>query len=132
MVLLFHSEWDRIAKQFSQLDLTNLGVYIAIVSVMHVGVCRIRLRLPENLSLKGKRQVLKSIISRVGNKFNVAVAEVDDQDLWQLATLGISCVSNNKRHTNEVLSKVVNFITDSRFEIEVLDYEIEILPVFNA
>ena len=97
---------------------------------MHVGMCRIKVRLPENLSLKGKRQVLKSIISRVGSKFNVSVAEVDDNDLWQLATLGISCVSNDKRHANEVLSKVVNFITESRFEIEILDYDIEILSVF--
>ena len=95
---------------------------------MHVGVCRIRFRLPENLSLKGKRRVLKSITTRVGNKFNVSVAEVDDQDLWQLATLGISCVSNDKRHANQVLSRVVDFITDSRFEVEMLDYEIEILP----
>ena len=99
---------------------------------MNVGVCRIGFRLPENLSLKGKRRVLKSITTRVGNKFNVSVAEVDDQDLWQLATLGISCVSNSKRHANEVLSKVVDFITDSRFEVEILDYEIEILPVLNG
>ncbi len=96
---------------------------------MHVGVCRIKVRLPENLSLKGKRQVLKSIISRVGSKFNVSVAEVDDNDLWQLATIGISCVSNDKRHANEVLSKVVNFITESRFEIEILDCEIEFFPL---
>ena len=72
---------------------------------------------------------MKSITTRVGNQFNVSVAEVDDHDLWQLATLGICCVSNNKRYTNEVLSKVVNFITGSRFEVEILDYEIEILPV---
>ena len=96
---------------------------------MNVGVCKVRLRLPENLSLKGKRQVLKSITTRVRNKFNVSVAEVDDQDLWQLATLGICCVSNNNRHTNEVLSKVVDFIVGGRFEVEVVDYEIEILPV---
>ena len=96
---------------------------------MNVGVCRISLRLPENLSLKGKRQVVKSIIARVRNKFNVSIAEVDDHDLWQLATLGVCCVSNNKRYTNEVLSKVVDFIANSRFEIEMLDYEIEILPV---
>jgi len=96
---------------------------------MNVGVCRVRLRLPGNLSLKGKRQVLKSITTRVGSKFNVSVAEIDDHDLWQLATLGICCVSNNKRHTNEVLSKVVDFIVGGRFEIEVVDYEIEILPV---
>ncbi|TET17024.1 MAG: DUF503 domain-containing protein [Dehalococcoidia bacterium] len=96
---------------------------------MNVGVCKIGLRLPENLSLKGKRRVLKSITTRVGSQFNVSVAEVDDQDLWQLATLGICCVSNNKRYTNEVLSKVVDFIAGSRFEVEILNYEIEILPV---
>ncbi|HEX9976532.1 MAG TPA: DUF503 domain-containing protein [Dehalococcoidales bacterium] len=98
---------------------------------MHVGVCRIRLRLPENLSLKGKRQVIKSITARVENKFNVSVAEVDDNDSWQLATLGIACVSNDKRHTNEVLSRVVAFVNGGRFEVEVLDYAIEILPVFS-
>ena len=96
---------------------------------MNVGMCRVRLRLPENLSLKGKRRVLKSITTRVRSKFNVAVAEVDDQDLWQLATLGICCVSNDKRHANEVLSKVADFIINSRFEVEILDYEIEVLSV---
>ena len=96
---------------------------------MNVGTCKVRLRLPENLSLKGKRQIVKSIIARVGNKFNVSVAEVDDNDLWQVATLGICYVSNNKRHTDEVLSKVVDFIINGRFEIEILNYEIEILPV---
>ncbi len=96
---------------------------------MHVGICQVRVRLPENLSLKGKRQVLKSVTSRVRSKFNVAVAEVDDGDLWQLSTLGICCVSNSQRHANEVLSRVVDFITDSHFEMEILDYGIEILPV---
>jgi len=96
---------------------------------MNVGVCRIELRLAENLSLKGKRRVLKSITTRVSNKFNVSVAEVGDQNLWQLATLGICCVSNNSRYTNEVLSKVVDFVVNSRFEVEILNYEIEILPV---
>ncbi|MBA7629870.1 hypothetical protein ES703_37377 [subsurface metagenome] len=96
---------------------------------MNVGVCKISLRLPENQSLKGKRRVLKSITTRVGNQFNVSIAEVDHQDLWQLATLGICCVSNNKRYTNEVLSKVVDFIAGSRFDVEILNHEIEILSV---
>lgn len=96
---------------------------------MNVGICKIKLRLPGNTSLKGKRQVLKPITTRVRNKFNVAVAEIDDNNLWQVATLGICCVSNDRRHTNEVLSKVVDFIVASRFEIEILNYEIEILPV---
>ena len=97
---------------------------------MNVGVCKINLRLPENSSLKGKRQVLKSITTRVRNKFNVSVAEVDNHDRWQLATIGICCVSNDNRYTNEVLSKVVDFVINSRFEVEILDYEIEILPIW--
>ena len=96
---------------------------------MNVGVCRIRLHLPENLSLKGKRRVLKSITTQLGSRFNVSVAEVDDQALWQVATLGICCISNNKRYTNGVLSKVLDYVTNGRFEIELLDYEIEILSV---
>jgi uncharacterized protein YlxP (DUF503 family) len=102
-------------------------VLLAAVAIMNVGVCRISLRLPENLSLKGKRRVLKSITTQLRNKFNVCVAEVSDQELWQLATLGVCCLSNDKRYTNEVLSKVVNFIDNGRFDIEMLDYKIEIL-----
>jgi len=96
---------------------------------MNVGVCKINLRLPENSSLKGKRQVLKSITTRVRNKFNVSVAEIDNHDRWQLATIGICCVSNDNRYTNEVLSKVVDFVINGHFEVEILDYEIEILPI---
>ena len=96
---------------------------------MNVGVCKINLRLPDNLSLKGKRQVLKSITARVRNKFNVAVAEVDNHDRWQLATIGVCLISNDSRYTNEVLSKVVDFVINTRFEVEILDYGIEILPI---
>jgi uncharacterized protein YlxP (DUF503 family) len=96
---------------------------------MNVGVCKISLRIPENASLKGKRQVLKSITSRVRNKFNVAVAEVDDNDVWQVATIGICCVSNNGRHANQVLSRVVEFVVNGRFDVEILDYGIEIIGV---
>ncbi len=95
---------------------------------MHIGVCQIKLRLPENLSLKGKRRVLKSITTRVRSKFNVAIAEVDDNDRWQLAAIGVCCVSNDVRQTNEVLSRVVGFVSEGRFDIEILDHEIEILP----
>ncbi|MFQ5987925.1 MAG: DUF503 domain-containing protein [Dehalococcoidia bacterium] len=94
---------------------------------MNIGVCKVRLRLPENESLKGKRQVLKSITERVKNRYNVSIAEVGDQELWQLVTLGITCVSTSAQHANQVLSKVVDFIEKSRFDVELLDYEIEIL-----
>lgn len=97
---------------------------------MHIGVCSIRFRLPENGSLKDKRQVVRSITSRVKNRFNVSIAEVADLDSHRTATLGFSCVSNDPRHANEILSKVADFIDDGRFGIEVIDYRIELLPVF--
>jgi len=97
---------------------------------MHIGVCMLKFRLPENGSLKGKRQVLKSITERVKNRYNVSIAEVDDNDSWQLISLGITCVSNSASHANEVLSKVVNFIQNSKFDVELLDYEIEIIHAF--
>jgi uncharacterized protein YlxP (DUF503 family) len=96
---------------------------------VNVGVCKVKLRLPDNLSLKGKRQVVKSVTARLKNKFNVSVAEVEDNDLWQLATIGICFVSNDKRFTNEVLSKAVEFVVNSQGDFEMLDYEIEILAV---
>ncbi len=96
---------------------------------MNVGALRVKLCLPENGSLKGKRKVVKSICGRVENKFNVSIAEIDDLDHWKLATLGVVCVSNDGRHANEILSRVMNFIEASRGDAELLDYEIEILNV---
>jgi len=96
---------------------------------MNGGVCRVKLRFPENQSLKGKRQVLNSIITRLRNKYNVSVAEVADNDLWQVATLGIAVVSNDERFSNEALSRIINSINAGRFDVEILDYEIELLPV---
>jgi uncharacterized protein YlxP (DUF503 family) len=96
---------------------------------MNIGVGKLSLRIPENMDLKGKRQVLKSITGRIRHRFDVAVAEVDDNDTWQRATIGFCCISNNKRYSNQVLSKVVAFIENGHFDIEILDYEIEIIDV---
>lgn len=95
---------------------------------MNVGVCRIELHLPENESLKGKRQVVKSVIARLQNRYNVSVAEIDNQELWQIATLGIACVSNHRRHADETLSSVVKFIVQSYPNLEIVNSEIEIYP----
>ena len=94
---------------------------------MKIGACRVTLRLPENDSLKGKRQVVKSLAARLRNKYNVSVAEVDDNDRWQIVSLGITCVANSERHVNQVLSSAVDFVGRSRLDAELLDYEIEIL-----
>ena len=92
-----------------------------------IGVCRVKLRLPENHSLKGKRQVLKSLIARLHNRFNVSAAEIGDQDSWQIASLGIACVSNDERHADQVLARVVSFIRSERLDAELLDYETEVV-----
>ena len=94
---------------------------------MNVGVCRIDLEFPASHSLKDKRKVLRSIVARVQSRFNVAIAEVDGNDSWQVATLGITCVSNDPRHANEMLSKVVNFIQGCREEAVMADYQVEML-----
>lgn len=91
---------------------------------MIVGVCTIELRLPETRSLKGKRQILKSITTRVKNNFNVAIAEVDYQDKWQRALLGVAVVSTAHDHANGILSKVINFV-ESMCLAEILDCHIE-------
>jgi uncharacterized protein YlxP (DUF503 family) len=96
---------------------------------MMVGVCRVTLRLPENASLKGKRQVVKSLTARIRNRYNVSIAEIDNLDSWQIASLGISCVSNSNNHVNEMLTKVIGFIRGSRLDAEVLDWEVELLQV---
>ena len=94
---------------------------------MTVGLCRIWLRLPENHSLKGKRQVIKSLAARLHNKFKVAVAEVDDHDRWQIVSLGISCVTTSDRHADEVMASVVAFIRAQRLDAELLDYRTEVI-----
>jgi uncharacterized protein YlxP (DUF503 family) len=63
----------------------------------------------------------------VRSKFNVAIAEVEDNDLWQRLTLGICCVSNDLRHANEILSKVERFIEEAGGDVEILDYEVEMV-----
>ena len=94
---------------------------------MHIGVCRLYLYLPAVQSLKAKRQVARSLTDRIRNQFNVSVAEVEDNDLWQRLTLGVSCVSNDSGHANGVLSRVVSFVESVRGELEVLDYDTEII-----
>ena len=93
---------------------------------MNVGVCRLSLRLHGVRSLKEKRRISRSLIALVGNKFNVAIAEVDDNDLWQKLTLGVCCVSNSAAHADETLQRVSSFIERQRAEAEVIEYEVEV------
>jgi len=77
---------------------------------MVVGLCTVELFISESQSLKDKRQVLHSLKDRLRGKFNLSVAEVDGQDLWQKAVLGMACVANDGGHVNQVLEQVLNVI----------------------
>ena len=94
---------------------------------MHIGACRLVFQLPENHSLKGKRQAVRSLKDRVSHRFNVSIAETEDNGEWQRAVLGIACVSNDPRHANEVLSQVVGYIERNSGDLQLLDYTIEVL-----
>jgi uncharacterized protein YlxP (DUF503 family) len=96
---------------------------------MVVGVLQLWLSLPASESLKDKRQVVRSVLARARNQFNVASAEVDSLDQRQLATLGFSCVSNDSRHAEQILQKVLAFVENTRLEAEVTDYSLEIISV---
>ncbi|MEO0250604.1 MAG: DUF503 domain-containing protein [candidate division WOR-3 bacterium] len=93
---------------------------------MVIGTCQVDLLIVDNRSLKGKRKVLKSIKDRLRSRFNVSVAEIDHQEEWQRATLGIVCVSNDARLVDSVLNKVVNLI-DSSPDATLIDFQIDIL-----
>jgi uncharacterized protein YlxP (DUF503 family) len=94
---------------------------------MHIALCTIELRLPGNGSLKGKRSVIKSIVTRIGREYNVSIAEVDAQDLWQQAVLGVACVSSSNSYAHRQLERVVQWIETRRPDVVLLDYRIEFL-----
>lgn len=94
---------------------------------MVVGTLRINLYLPENYSLKDKRQDVKSLLARTINQFHVSAAEVGELEQWDRAVIGIAYVSNSARHANEVLSKVVNFVESNLPEGHMEDYFIEVV-----
>lgn len=93
---------------------------------MVIGVCKLDLRLPENHSLKEKRHVLRKLVDRVRTRFNVAISEVGDNDLWQRAQMGFCTVGNDRRHINSSLDKVIYFIEQMNL-VEMVHTEIEII-----
>lgn len=93
---------------------------------MIIGTGKIYLYVNWVHSLKEKRMIVKSTIAKVKNKFNVSVAEVENQDLHQSIVIGIACVSNDSKHANSVIQNVLDFIEDNT-EAIVEKVEMEIL-----
>ena len=115
------------AGEFPETRNTSLKQNLVWGISLHIGVCHLSLLLPGVQSLKGKRQISRSLTSRIRNQFNVAVSEISDQDLWQRLTLGVCCISNEPNHANQVLSSVVSFVQTERRDLELLDYGTEII-----
>ena len=89
---------------------------------MFVGIVRIELHLPGATSLKDKRQVVRSLKERIHQRFHAAVAEVDHQDLWQRAALGVAVVSGDAGHVGEVLQSVRNLV-EGTHAAQLLDWQ---------
>lgn len=86
----------------------------------------VKFRIDNSCSLKDKRRVIKSLIDKTRNKFNVSIAEVGDNDILNIATVGMSFVSNNSRFVDKTFGKIINF-WELIFNIEIVDLRRELL-----
>jgi uncharacterized protein len=92
---------------------------------MLVGICQLELFIPESGSLKSKRFVLKSLKTRIRNKFNVSVAEVESNEKWQRTVLGMAAVSNERKIIDSMFMQIINLVQlDGR--VEIIDKFIDI------
>jgi uncharacterized protein YlxP (DUF503 family) len=94
---------------------------------MVIGACRIELHLPGNGSLKGKRSVLRPLLIHIRREFNLAAAEVGYNDVWQSAEIGLTTVANDPGRVHTVMERAVHWIETRHPEVQVVDWEIEIL-----
>ena len=92
-----------------------------------VGLCTLELQVPASSSLKDKRRVVRSVRDRLRSKFNVSVAEVGELDSWQFATIALVCVSNDRGYADGLLQRAARFVEDGRFDLVLLDYQIEMI-----
>lgn len=93
---------------------------------MIIGICTCEIYIFNANSLKSKRSVVKSIIEKSKNRFNVSIAEVGENDKWQKSIIAFSTISNDQRLVEETIEKVINFF-DSYSEIEIINIKREIL-----
>jgi hypothetical protein len=93
---------------------------------MIVGTCIIDLEITDANSLKDKRQVVRSLIERIRNRFLVSVAQLDDHDLWQNATIGVAVVSNKAASAHQVLNKLLDYV-ESDPRVVVVGCQMEML-----
>lgn len=96
---------------------------------MVVGCLRVVLHIPGCSSLKGKRAVVQPLTSRLRRTFGVAVAEVDDQDTWQVATVAVVCVSADARHADEMIQKALGWLEQNQGDAIITESHFELIHV---
>ncbi len=92
---------------------------------VHIATCIIQLNLTGVRSLKEKRRIVKSIRSRLPRQFNVAVAEIDEHDIWQTAVIGLVTIGNDAAYLHGLMEKSVAWLERTRPDVPVDDYMIE-------
>ncbi|WP_028308274.1 DUF503 domain-containing protein [Desulfitibacter alkalitolerans] len=95
---------------------------------MKVGVCTLELRIPYAHSLKEKRSIVKRISNKIKQKFNVSISEIDTQDLWQTATLGIAVVGSHGPLLEGFLETLIDYV-ESTFDGEIRVLHTEVIAV---
>lgn len=94
---------------------------------MIIGSLLLEIYIPSARSLKDKRSVVKSVLQRLRNEFNVSTAEVGHQDRWQVAQIGVVCVSSDGQYAQEQLRAIVDWLYEHRPDLSVSRAEIELL-----
>ena len=94
---------------------------------MVIGTCRVELYIPGSSSLKAKRSRLKPILSRLHREFNLATAEVELNDVWQSAVIGLATVSNDAGLAHAVLEQAVRWIENHHPDVQIVDWGVELL-----
>jgi len=97
---------------------------------MIVAAARITLMIPNNHSLKGKRQVVRSLVEKVRHRFEAAIAEVEDHDLWQKAQLGVALVGNDSRLLQRRLDQIMQYLENQHLA-EIIDSQVELCYLKN-
>ena len=93
---------------------------------MNVGLLQIVLQIPDAQNLKDKRRILRGLLDQIKAKFEVAAAEIDDQDAWQSSVVGFATVSNDRRLAAQVMDRVLAFVRESP-AARVVEHELETL-----
>jgi uncharacterized protein len=91
-----------------------------------IGLLRVEVHYPESGSLKTKRSTLKSVTDCLRKQFNVSVAEVEFQNLWQRSVLALATVNTDRSHANSTLSKALELLDDEA-DLQVTGVQTEFL-----